>query len=185
MTRRYWMAIGAIAALTAFCGCDEATPFTLVIDNQSEETLSLDGDTGRTSVTLFVLEDAQWREVEGWESCFRVCGESQVVCADMAAPAPGVWALLPGDLHEIEYGGSEFVRSSDIRGECQKEQALTGQLLAEVCFGRGVVDEEGNPWAEEIEESGFVFDAGFEEHDCTEVEFTLPEDLEVVAELTI
>jgi len=185
MIRRFWMAIGAIATLAALYGCDEANPFTLVIDNKAEEILTLDGDTGRTSVTLFVLEDSQWREVEGWESCFRVCGESQVVCADMAAPAPGVWALMPGDLLDMEFAGTEFVRSTDIRGECQKEQAITGTVLAEVCYGRGVVDDEGNPWDEEITESGFVFDAGFEEHACAEVEFTLPEDLEVVAELTI
>lgn len=186
MMRRFWMAVGAMVALTLGVGCGEAdNPFTLLIDNTSEEIVSLDGDSGRSSVTLLVLDDGQWREVGEHDNCFRECGESELVCLDAGAPAPGVWALLPGDTRDIEYAGNEWIETTDMRGDCQKEQALSGDLRVEVCFGRGVVDYDGQPWPEAIDESGFVFDADFVEYDCAEVEFTLPGDIEVVVELSL
>lgn len=184
MIGRYGLALATIGALSTAAGCGGANPFTLLIDNASEEVLSLDGDSGRSSVTVFVVEEGdQLREVGEHDSCFRECGESELVCVDMGAPAPGVWALLPGDTLDMEYSGTEWIQATDMRGDCQKEQALSGDLLAEVCFGRGVVDYEGEPWSEDIDESGFVFDADFVEYDCAEVEFTLPEDIEVVVGL--
>ena len=175
--------LGIATTFLFLLGCTDPTPFILTIDNPSAEILTLDGYMGTDSVRLFVEEDGEWREVGDHDMCFRECGQAHFDCA--GAPAPGSWAVIPGDTHELEYSGEDWFKTTDMDGECQKERALEGPVLAEVCFGVGVIDESGAPWAEDITESGFVFDAGFEEYDCVEVEFALPEDIVVVVELVV
>jgi len=175
--------VGTAATILLLLGCTDPTPFILTIDNQSAETLTLDGYMGTDSVTLFVEEDGEWRKVGDHDMCFRECGQEDFDCA--GAPAPGSWAVMPGDTHELEFSGGDWFKTTDTDGDCQKERALEGNLLVEICYGVGVIDEGGDPWAEDITESGFVFDAGYEQHECVEVEFTLPEDIDVVAELVV
>lgn len=159
------------------CACPPALPTTVVVENGGTEAIWLATDDGHLPGRWFGDVGGERLSLVPSTAhlCLPECGKpGAIACAELAAPIPVAWALLPGESLSTELGGELWYRREDPLGACAAR--FTGVPTLEVCTSLDAVDSAGNPLASPTVGGAADFGSDVVNPTCSSHDVTLEEE---------
>lgn len=139
-----------LALLALLAGCAAPVDLSIVLQNDTAETIYVDGWEQAPLVGVREIDGDEEKTV--WASpeaaCMRRCGApaGQIACIAGAAYLSVPWAVLPGDEVAVDAFEEPWVEGFDAFGQCVKRTTLDGDIAVWLCQAAdldsgGAVDE--------------------------------------------